>query len=151
MPHRSLSTRKAAPGERLLVVAGLLLFFALAVGAAVDKSPTIDEPAHVTRGIVLSQTGELSLQVGHTPLSHRLMGLLMPTEPTLADVTTLPAEDRGVERLTALVTALVESQVRAAPFGFPCARRSADSRLPASGGIRRRRLVRAGARRIALP
>ena len=79
------------------MVAGLLLFFALALGAAIDKAPTIDEPAHVTRSIVLSQTGELSLQVGHTPLSHRLMGLLMPTEPTLADVTTLaawPTRDR---------------------------------------------------------
>jgi len=97
MLHRPHPTRKAAPGERLLVVAGLLLFFALAAGAAVDKAPTIDEPAHVTRGIVLSQTGELSLQVGHTPLSHRLMGLLMPTEPTLDDVTTLaawPTRDR---------------------------------------------------------
>ena len=37
----------------------------------------------------------------------------MYSEPL--DVTTLPPEERGVEKLTTLVTALVESQVRAAP------------------------------------
>lgn len=97
MRYRSLTPPVALLRERLIVVAGLLVFFALALGASLDKSLTIDEPAHITRGIVLSQTGDLSLQVGHTPLSHRLIGLLMPTERELPDVRDLaawPSRDR---------------------------------------------------------
>lgn len=71
---------------RLVVVAGLLLFFALAAGAAVAKGPTTDEPIHLTRGVLLAQTGDLSLQYEHGPLSHRLIGFFARTETNLPRV-----------------------------------------------------------------
>ena len=83
--------------ERGILVVTLLLFFALALGAATAKSPTNDEPVHLTRGAALSQTGDLTLQFEHAPLSHRLIGSLMPTEPTLPAVSHLasrPTNDR---------------------------------------------------------
>ena len=83
--------------ERGILVAALLLFFALATGAALALSPTNDEPIHLTRGAALSQSGDLSLQFEHTPLSHRLIGALLPTEPTLPLVerlATRPTNDR---------------------------------------------------------
>lgn len=83
--------------ERGILVAALLLFFALATGAALALSPTNDEPIHLTRGAALSQNGDLSLQFEHTPLSHRLIGMLLPTEPTLplvGHLATRPTNDR---------------------------------------------------------
>jgi hypothetical protein len=89
------------PVERLtlraILVAALLTFFALALGAASAKSPTNDEPIHLTRGVALGQSGDLSLQFEHAPLSHRLIGALLPTEPTLplvADLQARPSGDR---------------------------------------------------------
>ncbi|MBP6016469.1 MAG: glycosyltransferase family 39 protein [Candidatus Promineofilum sp.] len=83
--------------ERGILVAALLLFFALAAGAALALSPTNDEPIHLTRGAALSQSGDLGLQFEHTPLSHRLIGALLPAEPTLPLVehlATRPTNDR---------------------------------------------------------
>lgn len=82
---------------RVAFVVSLLLFFALAVDTALVKSPTNDEPVHLMRGAALSQSGDLSLQYEHTPLSHRLIGLLLPSEPTLPRVDALearPTNDR---------------------------------------------------------
>jgi hypothetical protein len=82
---------------RLTAAAGILLFFALALRPALDQSPTNDEPVHLTRGLLLNQRADLSLQGGHTPLSHWLIGLLMRTEGGLPDVRELaswPANDR---------------------------------------------------------
>lgn len=75
---------------RFIVVAALLLFFGLAVNTAVSKSMTNDEPTHLLRGYALWTTGELQYQGAHTPFSHWLIGSLLPTEPTLPDLTTLP-------------------------------------------------------------
>lgn len=58
------------------MVASLLFFFALALDAALLKSPTTDEPVHLTRGVLLAQRNDLALQGEHTPLSHRLIGSL---------------------------------------------------------------------------
>lgn len=83
--------------ERGILVAALWLFFALATGAALALSPTNDEGIHLTRGAALSQSGDLGLQFEHTPLSHRLIGALLPTEPTLPLVehlATRPTNDR---------------------------------------------------------
>ena len=72
-------------------VIGLLIFFALAVGTAVAKAPTVDESVHVLRGVTLWQTGVMDLQFEHGPFSHWLIGLFLPTEPTLDEVTNLPS------------------------------------------------------------
>ena len=82
---------------RIAFIVGLLIFFALALDTALSKSPTNDEPIHLMRGAALAQSGDLSLQYEHPPLSHHLIGLLLPTEPTLAFVANLdarPANDR---------------------------------------------------------
>ena len=69
----------------------LLLFYALALGTAVAKNPTVDEPVHFLRGLVLGQTGDLHLQFEHPPLSHRLIGSLLATEPSVPDVRQTPS------------------------------------------------------------
>ncbi|MEZ4644243.1 MAG: hypothetical protein R3E31_16175 [Chloroflexota bacterium] len=76
---------------RLVQLACLLIFFALALSTALAKSPTVDEPVHVLRGRTLWQTGSMRLQYEHGPLSHWLIGSLLFTEPTLGNVTDLPA------------------------------------------------------------
>lgn len=81
--------------RRFILVVALWLFFALALGAALDKSPTNDEPVHLTRGAALSQSGDLSLQYEHPPLSHRLIGALLPTDPTLPAVAALDSRESG--------------------------------------------------------
>ncbi|MCB9421588.1 MAG: glycosyltransferase family 39 protein [Ardenticatenaceae bacterium] len=94
-----LPTRLLRNSATILYVAGLLIFFALAVATAVASSPTVDESVHVFRGRVLWQTGDLRFQAKHMPLTHWLNGSLLFTEPTLPDVTTLPSwakDDRPV-------------------------------------------------------
>ena len=76
---------------RLVAAGFLLLFYALALGTALAKTPTIDEPVHFLRGVVLGQTGDMHLQFEHAPLSHRLIGALLPTEASLPDVQQLPS------------------------------------------------------------
>lgn len=97
MVGTSLSRQAQRLLLRLTVAAGLMLFFALALRPALDQSPTNDEPVHLTRGVLLNQSADLSLQGGHTPLSHWLIGLLTRTERDLPDVRELaswPANDR---------------------------------------------------------
>jgi hypothetical protein len=73
----------------LFSVAGLLIFFALALEAGIAKAPTADEGMHLLRGQVLRQSDELGLQGQHTPLSHWLIGTFFFIEPTLPDVQSL--------------------------------------------------------------
>lgn len=82
---------RAAASTRIIVVFALLLFFALAVHAALLKAPTNDEPVHLTRGILLAQSNDLALQGEHTPLSHRLIGLLAAGDRSVPPVTSLPS------------------------------------------------------------
>ena len=65
---------------RLLTVAALLLFFALALDTAGDKAITTDEPLHLARSIAMRQTGQLSLSDKHVPLVYRLTSLALLTE-----------------------------------------------------------------------
>ncbi|WP_374686940.1 glycosyltransferase family 39 protein [Promineifilum sp.] len=81
--------------SRLIVVSALLLFFALAAGAALDKSPTRDEPIHLLRGAALRQSGDFSLQYEHAPLSHWLIGSLLGSESTLPAVAGLASRPSG--------------------------------------------------------
>ncbi len=76
---------------RLLAFALLFLFYALALGTTLTKSPTVDEPIHVLRGVVLGQTGQLHLQYEHAPLSHRIIGLFLTTEDGIPEVQGLPS------------------------------------------------------------
>ncbi|HMT20299.1 MAG TPA: glycosyltransferase family 39 protein [Promineifilum sp.] len=74
---------------RFLAVSALLLFFALALNAAGRKAVTTDEPLHLTHSIAMHQTGIMSIPEMHTPLTYRLIGGLLATEPPLPDITTL--------------------------------------------------------------
>jgi hypothetical protein len=85
-------------------VAGLLIFFALALNAAIAKTPTADEGMHLLRGRVLWETAEFDLQGQHTPLSHWLIGSLFFSDPDSPDVQQLPSwsirwPDRLVQEL----------------------------------------------------
>jgi len=80
---------------RAIVVITLLLFYALAVGAALDKSITNDEPFHLARGVGFAQTGAFSLQLEHPPLVHRLLGAALSLEPGLPSLVTLAAWPGG--------------------------------------------------------
>jgi hypothetical protein len=93
--QREWGDREAVLIERLIVASALMAFFFLALGAAVDQSPTNDEPVHMTRGAILYQTRDLSLPFEHPPLSHRLIGLLFTTEPTLPRVEELQSRPSG--------------------------------------------------------
>ncbi len=90
-------TLQARPvlASRLIVAAALLLFFTLAVSTALDKSPTNDEPVHMTRAALLHQSRNFSLQFEHTPLSHWLIGALFRTEPGLPHVEQLASWPTG--------------------------------------------------------
>ena len=88
--------QRLGDSERVLIGAGtavcfLLLFFGLALGTALLKSPTADEPVHFLRGVVLGQTSDLHLQFEHAPLSHRLISVFVMTDASLPDVRELPS------------------------------------------------------------
>ncbi len=74
---------------RLMAVAALLIFFALALDAAGRKAATTDEPLHLTHSIAMLQTGRMPIPEMHTPLTYRLIAALLATEPPLPDVTAL--------------------------------------------------------------
>ncbi|MCB0036502.1 MAG: glycosyltransferase family 39 protein, partial [Anaerolineales bacterium] len=86
--------------ERLMMLACLLSFWGMASSTAWQKSPTADEPIHLTRGIVISQGQDYRLQQEHAPLSHWLMSLLIRDEP-LPDVTMLEGWDTAERLLVA--------------------------------------------------
>ena len=78
---------------RLLAVAALLLFFALALDTAGRKSVTTDEPLYLVHSIAMQQTGVMALPEMHVPLTYRLVGALLRTEGKLPDVTLSPSWD----------------------------------------------------------
>lgn len=71
---------------RLLAVAALLVFFALALDTAGRKAITTDEPLHLVHALTLAQTGAMRIPEMHTPLTYRLVGELLRTEPALPAV-----------------------------------------------------------------
>ena len=72
---------------RLLAVAALLLFFALALDTAGRKAVTTDEPLHLVHSVAMLQTGVMALPEMHVPLTYRLAGGLLRSEGALPDVT----------------------------------------------------------------
>jgi len=71
---------------RLLAVAALLVFFTLALDTAGRKAITTDEPLHLVHTLTLAQTGAMRIPEMHTPLTYRLVGDLLRTEPALPAV-----------------------------------------------------------------
>jgi hypothetical protein len=106
MPDRGRFSILSRPAFlRLAVpVAGLLIFFALALNAAIAKTPTADEGMHLLRGRVLWGVAQFDLQGQHTPLGHWLIGSLFASDPDIPDVQELPSwsirwRDRLVQEL----------------------------------------------------
>jgi len=83
--------RAAGLRHRLLAVAVLLVFFALALDTAGRKAVTTDEPLHLAHAVTLLQTGAMRIPEMHVPLTYRLAGALLRTEGPLPDVTTSPS------------------------------------------------------------
>ncbi len=88
-----MATMIQRPVDRLvsrgIVIAFLLVFFALALDTAGRKAITTDEPLHLTHAIAMYRTGVMSIPEMHTPLTYRLISGLLATEPPLPDITTL--------------------------------------------------------------
>ena len=80
---------------RLLAVAALLLFFALALNTAGQEAITTDEPLHLARGIAMRQIGYLSLSDKHVPLIYRLVSLALLTEDDLPQMSRFAAWGAG--------------------------------------------------------
>lgn len=93
----------------ILIIICLLAFLAMGLDTAVQKSPTADEPIHITRAIAIAQNQDLRLQQEHAPLSHWLISTLLRTEP-LPPIHTLPGWDTA-DRLTVARTLLFERQL----------------------------------------
>jgi len=88
-----MATMIQRPVDRLvsrgIVIAFLLIFFALALNTAGRKAITTDEPLHLTHAIAMYRTGVMPIPEMHTPLTYRLISGLLGTEPPLPDITTL--------------------------------------------------------------
>ncbi len=85
--HDPVAARRLA--YRLIAIAALLAFFFLALDTASRKAVTTDEPLHLTHSISMRQLGGMPLPEMHTPLTYRLIGGLLATEPPLPAVTEL--------------------------------------------------------------
>ena len=82
------------PGNRLLSVLALLLFWGLALTSMSGDSPTMDEPNHLSRGVTYVLTGDPRLSVEHPPLVNALSGRLASLTPNIH----LPLADPSWER-----------------------------------------------------
>jgi hypothetical protein len=80
-----------------LTIVFLLTLFAQMVLSAPRKSPTIDEPNHLTRGYAYLETGDLRLSrdEGHPPLYNLLCALPLALMPDLYLPTHLPSWQIG--------------------------------------------------------
>ncbi len=77
-----------------LVVAVVLLYFALAVGSLVGDSPTMDEQNHIARGLAFLRTGDPRLSLEHPPLINSLSALPLLTMSELRLPTDHPSWER---------------------------------------------------------
>lgn len=64
-----------------LVGALLLAFFLAQLHALPRAAPTVDEQAHLARGLAIWRTGDLKLYVGHPPLVHLIAALPVAVDP----------------------------------------------------------------------
>lgn len=78
----------------LLCALLLLVFFGLALGSAIQKSPTFDEGFYIARGWSFWRTGQL-FSLGHPPLNDVLAGVGLLLEPNLPDPTSLDGWREG--------------------------------------------------------
>ncbi|MBL7201440.1 MAG: glycosyltransferase family 39 protein [Anaerolineae bacterium] len=78
---------------RLLVIPLMLCLFAQLLFSAGRKSPTFDEPNHLTRGYAYLETGDLRLSrdEGHPPLFNLICALPLALLPDLSLPTHLPS------------------------------------------------------------
>ena len=88
--HHIIMTRFQKQLAHWYPVVFLWLFFGLALGTAVSKSFTMDEPVHIIRGAALWQTGDTRLQYEHTPLAHWAIGGLLSLAENLPQIDQLP-------------------------------------------------------------
>jgi hypothetical protein len=78
----------------------LVAMFGLALGVALDKSPTIDEQLHIGRGWAYLRTG-YPIPHGHPVLTTELVGLGMLSEPGQPEPTALDGwSDANLQRLS---------------------------------------------------
>lgn len=64
--------------------AAILLLFAWAQLAAIPReTPTVDEQAHLARGLTYARTGDLRLYIGHPPLANLIAALPLLPDPRL--------------------------------------------------------------------
>ena len=72
-----------------------LLAFALMLGSAVQKSATVDEPAHIQRGLAYLLTGATQFRLGHPVTGHALAAVPALLEPNLVLPTDHPSWAAG--------------------------------------------------------
>ncbi|VAW42871.1 hypothetical protein MNBD_CHLOROFLEXI01-998, partial [hydrothermal vent metagenome] len=80
---------------RRVVVAVLLLVYALMVSSALRKSATVDEQSHLFRGVAYLQEGATHFLLGHPLFVSSLAALPVLTEPNLTLPLDNPAWDSG--------------------------------------------------------
>jgi hypothetical protein len=97
-PHNAwVAPQFVRPWARGLRILLLLAFFAQLLFSALDKSPTIDEPNHLTRGYAYLKTGDLRLSrdEGHPPLFNLLCALPLSLIENLELPTDRPSWQSG--------------------------------------------------------
>ena len=84
-------------GKLLLLISLLLILYAQLVTSAIEKSPTVDEPNHLTRGYVYLKTGKLRFTVmtGHPPLYNLLSATPLLLTPELGAPEGYPGWEGG--------------------------------------------------------
>jgi 4-amino-4-deoxy-L-arabinose transferase-like glycosyltransferase len=80
---------------RFLAIALLILSFGLMVNSAGQKSPTVDEPSHLFRGVAYLKTGATHFLWGHPLLASSLNALPLLTEAGLQLPVNEPAWAEG--------------------------------------------------------
>ena len=102
MSHSSKSFA-TEPYDRLSAVYPFLFLFIFAAQAlwhAREKSPTYDEPAHLTVSYLLAKTDDANYDIGHPPLVRALFALpLLILNPSIPEQMALP----GISDSTPLV------------------------------------------------
>ncbi len=90
MPTTGNRRGRPAVRARYLLPALILLVYAWTQLAAIPRdAPTVDEQAHLARGLVFARTGDLRLYIGHPPLVNVIAALPVLADPRVR----LPLDD----------------------------------------------------------
>ena len=73
--------RRQAIWVRVVAYTWLLVMFGLMLSSALQKSPTVDEDNHLTRGLAFLRTGDPRLRLEHPPLVNSLAALPILLDP----------------------------------------------------------------------